>query len=246
METRQHCLPHPPDIVAGVKRRRTGGLAPPNGRSSSSLKHLERSLKPSDHLARVLSKRPELAALIALELPTLSKLLHPADDTDSDATSEDAEEGGRRVAALTRRSRRRVQQALATAMERDFCRRELLEVITVGPKVERYYKLSVGKFIKWADRHKKALTSDAQVDQALTQYMTDMFLEGLQSSEGDKLLAGLLHFAPEWGKNGHRTIPRAWRSLRGWRRRCPSRSRRPWPLEVWAALAWKLAQHGQW
>ena len=76
--------------------------------------------------------------------------------------------------------------------------------------------------------------------------MTELYLRGLQSSDGDKLLAGLLHFAPEWGKFGSRTIPRAWRALRGWRRRCPSRSRRPWPLEVWAAMAWKLAQAGQW
>ena len=246
MATRRQCLPHPPDIVPGVKRRRTAGLVPPDGASSSSQRRSEQSLKPNDHLERVLSRRPELAALIALELPTLSKLLHPADETDSDATSEDAEEGGRRVAALTRRSRRRIQQAPKAAMERDFNRRELLEVITVGPKVERYYKLALEKFIKWADGRKVALTSDAKVDQALTQYMTDMFLRGLQSSEGDKLLAGLLHYAPEWGKNGHRTIPRAWRSLRGWRRRCPSRSRRPWPLEVWAAIAWKLAQRGQW
>ena len=203
-------------------------------------------LKVSDHVSKVLSKRPELAGLIALELPTLSRLLHPADETDSDATSEDAEEGGRRVAALNRRSRRRIQAALRTAMELYFNRRELLEVITVGPKVERYYKLALEKFVSWANSLSLRLVSDASVDEALTQYMTEMYLLGQQSSEGDKLLAGLLHFAPEWGKFGSRTIPRAWRSLRGWRRRCPSRSRRPWPLMVWAALAWKMAAAGHW
>ena len=210
------------------------------------MKRSEPTLRPNDHVSRVLCRRPELAALVALELPTLSRLLHPADETDSDATSEDEEVGGRRVAALNRRSRRRLQQALKTAVERDFNKRELLEVITVGPKVERYYRLALEKFIAWADQRKIHLTADARVDAALTQYMTQRFLEGQQSSEGDKLLAGLLHFAPEWGKMGHRTIPRAWRALRGWRRRCPSRSRRPWPLKVWAAVAWKLAQKRQW
>ena len=221
-------------------------LEPPPGVSAPSQKRCEPMLRPNNHVAQVLSKRPELAGLIALELPTLSRLLHPAEETDSDATSEDAEEGGRRVAALNRRSRRRVQAALQTAMERSFGRRELLEIISVGPKVERYYKLALEKFVTWADKSSKALTSDGKIDEALTQYMTEMFLTGLQSSEGDKLLAGLLHFAPEWGKFGHRTIPRAWRALRGWRRRCPSRSRRPWPLEVWAAMAWKMAQNGHW
>ena len=229
-----------------AKRRRAAKLEPPGDGISPSLKRCEPRLLANDHVAKVLSQRPELAGLIALELPTLSRLAHPAEETDSDATSEDAEEGGRRVAALNRRSRRRVQAALQTAMERSFGRRELLEIITVGPKVERYYKLALEKFVAWADKDARALSSDAKIDEALTKYMTEMFLTGLQSSEGDKLLAGLLHFAPEWGKFGHRTIPRAWRALRGWRRRCPSRSRRPWPLEVWAALAWKLAQKGHW
>ena len=222
------------------------GLEPPDGECCASLRRSEARLKPNDHVSRVLSRRPELAAMVALELPTVGSLLHPADETDSDATSEDAEEGGRRVAALNRRSRRRSQQALKTAAERDIGNRELLEVITVGPKVERYYRLALEKFVAWADRHKTPLTSDARVDAALTQYMTQLFLEGQQSSEGDKLLAGLLHFAPEWGNFGHRHIPRAWRALRGWRRRCPSRSRRPLQLKVWAMVAWKFAQRQQW
>jgi integrase len=181
-----------------------------------------------------------------LELPTISRLLHPADESDSDGTSEDAEVVGRRVASLNRRSRRRIQQALKTAMTSDCSRRELLEIITVSPKAEAYYRASLTKFVKWSDNLGIRLVTDSDVDSALAKCMTEMYLLGQQSSEGDKLLAGLLHFAPEWGKYGDRSIPRAWRCLKGWRRRCPSRSRRPWPLMVWAMLAWRMAAVGRW
>ena len=79
----------------------------------------------------------------------------------------------------------------------DLSRRELREVIAVTPKVERYYKLSLSKVVLWADEQRIALTSDSLVDNAFTQYMTELYLCGHQSLEGDKLLAGLLHFAPE-------------------------------------------------
>ena len=95
------------------------------------------------------------------------------------------------------------------------------------------------------EQHAK-LTTDASVDESLTRLMTELYMLGHQSSEGDQLLAALLHFAPEWGKFGSCSIPRAWRALRGWRRRCPSRSRRPYLLEVWATLAWKMAAIDQW
>ena len=49
---------------------------------------------------------------------------------------------------------------------------------------------------------------------------------------------------PEFSKTGRRTTPRAWRCLGGWRRLCPSRSRRPYPLPVRAAMANELTR--QW
>ena len=117
MASRRPRLEVPPNTVASGKRRRVAGLAPPGTEATASLRRREAVLKPNDHVRKVLRARPELAALVALELPTSSRLLHPADETDSDATSEDAEEVGQRVTALNRRSRRRIQQALMTAME---------------------------------------------------------------------------------------------------------------------------------
>ena len=42
---------------------------------------------------------------------------------------------------------------------------------------------------------------------------------------------------PGFAKYGVRRTPRSWRAVRAWRRLTPSRSRRPWPLFVWAAIA---------
>ena len=41
-----------------------------------------------------------------------------------------------------------------------------------------------------------------------------------------------------------RTTPRAWRCLRGWRRLCPSQSRRPYRLPVWGAMANEVTRQG--
>ena len=129
-------LGRPPQTTL-QKSRRTSQLAGPNSGQLRCQRRRESVLRPNDHLPNVLAENPELVWRIAPELPPALRLLHPADDTDSDATSKDAEEAGRRTAALTHRSRRRIQQALKTAMEMDLSRRELFEVIAVTPKVER-------------------------------------------------------------------------------------------------------------
>ena len=80
---------------------------------------------------------------------------------------------------------------------------------------------------------------DSEVDGALVDFMNDRFFAGLQAHVGERLLAALLSEVPEFW-----TTPRAWRCLRGWRRLCPSRSRRPYPLSVWAAMANELTRQG--
>eukprot|EP00974_Lingulodinium_polyedra_P098559 9552518-Lingulodinium_polyedra.AAC.1 len=50
----------------------------------------------------------------------------------------------------------------------------------------------------------------------------------------------MLHVVPELGKRGSSALPRAWRALKGWRRRCPGFSRRPVPFAVWAAVCHSL------
>ena len=208
-------LPPPGPQPPPQKKRRVAGLLPPDSSPTASQSRRETRLAPNHHLEKVLAEQPRLAQLLSLELPTISRLLHPADESDSDGTSEDAEVVGRRVAALNRRSRRRIQQALKTAMTADCSRRELLEIITVSPQAERYYKLALEKFVRWSENLKLALTSDSAVDAALSKYMTELYLLGQQSSEGDKLLAGLLYLRRSGGNVETAPSPRIGVASRG-------------------------------
>ncbi len=57
------------------------------------------------------------------------------------------------------------------------------------------------------------------------------FTEAIYGSKAEKLGAVFLNFHPQFVKNGNRRVPRFWRTLRGYHRRAPARSRRPrtWP-----------------
>ena len=59
-------------------------------------------------------------------------------------------------------------------------------------------------------------------------------------------MAALTYFLPRFSKVGEAKLPRAWRALKGWRRRAPSRSRVAYPFQVWAAIIWMLCLGGHW
>ena len=74
--------------------------------------------------------------------------------------------------------------------------------------------------------------------------MNACFWQGHQAHRGEKLLASFMHSNPSFGRLGSRKLPRSWRALKGWRRLCPSHSRRPWPLAVWCVIACELRRMG--
>ena len=88
------------------------------------------------------------------------------------------------------------------------------------------------------------LKIDPAIDAELVSYMQKLYEEGHQPSRGECLLAGVLFLWPAFGKLGTRTLPRAWKALRGWRRRCPARSRCPHSLPIWAGIAVQLWREG--
>ena len=74
-------------------------------------------------------------------------------------------------------------------------------------------------------------TSDYALDEKLVRYLHLRFGKGFHVSRAEKLGAAFPNFHPQFVKNGNRRVPRFWRTLRGYRRRAPARSRRPrtWP-----------------
>ena len=61
---------------------------------------------------------------------------------------------------------------------------------------------------------------------------------------GKKLLAGLTHLVPEFGRRGSRFTPRARWALKRWRRQTPGHSRRAHPEQTQKAVAKTLATQG--
>ena len=124
--------------------------------------------------------------------------------------------------------------------------RGFLEASAVTKATRVLYKKEIEGFIQWCDARKGKPAGDGVVGDALVAFMNERYANGDQASRGEKLLAALCHMAPEWGRLGTRKIPRSWIALRGWRKRCPSRSRRPFPIGVWFALAWKMILDEEW
>ena len=61
-----------------------------------------------------------------------------------------------------------------------------------------------------------------------------LYLEGNDAIVGDKLDAAWIYHYPEFGKRGHRLLPRVTRALKGWHRHCPAQGRTPVP---WIGIA---------
>ena len=82
------------------------------------------------------------------------------------------------------------------------------------------------------------------VDSMLVSLFNEKYLEGEGSHYGDYVMAALMDRKPMFGKHGDKRLPRAWRSLKGWRKLCPSRSRLAYPLAVWCAVSWRMVCNG--
>jgi hypothetical protein len=168
----------------------------------------------------------------------------PVDEDLSGSTSSESEDAkhGVRERLLLRRAKHRCLTSMLGESDGGI---SLLEKWAVSTKVSTNYQQEVSQFLSFADARHYPLTSDHQIDRALVVYFNHLFFRGEQPDKGEKMLAGLLHRLPEFGKCGSHRIPRSWRALKGWRKICPSRSRRPWPLGVWCLLAHQMVQKGR-
>ena len=116
--------------------------------------------------------------------------------------------------------------------------------VTQGTR-ERYRAV----LLMWLDHRTKlgeVAEDDVAIDDSLCRFMTRLWLQGEQSNMGDYLLATRLFFRPEFSMWGLRKVPRAWRSLKGWRRCTPPRSRRALAWQIWRGLVWEFCRLCEW
>ncbi|CAK0856443.1 unnamed protein product [Prorocentrum cordatum] len=197
---------------------------------------------PRDGVRQRLTLAPPASGAAA---PDLEANCSPTGDGEgSDATTVANEAEAARTRQLRQTARhhaRAVAQAKAPPTLAGFT---LLERSAVRLGTEARYQVELKAFIDAAKE--RQLVVDSEVDDVLVHYMNGLYESGHHSNKGDVLLSALLHFQPQHGKLGRSRFLRAWRCLKGWRRRCGRRSRNPVVRMVWSAVVWGLCCRGCW
>ena len=88
------------------------------------------------------------------------------------------------------------------------------------------------QFLSSANEEKLALVADDEVDEAIVLYLNKNNSQERLVTDGEVLLVELQLSQPQYGKLGHK-LAQAQRALRSWRKRAPTRSRRPSPTMTW-------------
>ena len=79
------------------------------------------------------------------------------------------------------------------------------------------------KLLEFCNLHDRRLVEDSEVDEEIARYFNDLSGKGKPAHEGEVCMAALMHVVARFSKMGEARLPRAWRALKGWRRRAPSR-----------------------
>ena len=168
--------------------------------------------------------------------------LSDATSSGSSTSADERDAGrGRREITQTKRSRFRLRKHLGEWRESAGAGRTFLAAQAVTKKTRRGYARALAQWESFVRKRGLPRRSAAEIDDALAGYFDECYFLGQQPSVGERVLAGIMDDMPRFGRFGDLKIPLSWRSLRGWRRLTPPRSRKPLPWPVWAAIAWRLA-----
>ena len=119
-----------------------------------------------------------------------------------------------------------------------------LELRSISGTTRNKYRVATQNFLQWSGKMKVPLATESELDAGLAQWMNMMYDEGHRAWQGERVVAGLLFFLPEYGKAGNKSIPRSLRCLKGWRKLTPSFSRKPLTWPVWCAMAVEMTRLG--
>ena len=114
----------------------------------------------------------------------------------------------------------------------------LTEQHSIKKSTMEMYERMMESFKRTAKINPAACTPQ-QLDKALVKHFDQLYLEGEAPHAGERLWAAVRFLMPAYSSQGRIPLPRAWRSLRGWRRLVPQKNRRPLP---WIAIAF-IARH---
>ena len=183
----------------------------------------------------------------ALEMAKRDEQLGSSDDESSEPEKEQPSAGSRQ--SLRARARLRAHlEVLLTSRDVATVRKtmSLLEQASVKPGTRESYKKAMKEFLEFCNRQTPPANVDdpATADVALCAFANDLYARGHHKSSFERALAGVLFHLPEFGRGGNIGLPRTYRALKGYRLKCPGRSRKPHPLSFWQAFAVDLAERG--
>ena len=167
-----------------------------------------------------------------------------AEDEESSDCPEANGQDGRKTKRLVQETKRKKRHR-GDGINADPDVLSLLERNAVQPGTDLIYKSHVLAFLNHAEKNKYPLLSEAEVDARLVQKLNRDFLRGYEVSKGTQLMAGWMHYYPEYGRAGSKRTPRSWRAIKGWKRLAPPRSRWPRGFPAVAAMAVELCRRGR-
>ena len=148
----------------------------------------------------------------------------------------------REKALKQRRARERRAKAMIS-QRRQIRGLSLLEERSVQDSTMKSYVELLNRFWGFAAAFRWEVKSSEGLDKALSAYADECYLEGENVEYGLKLKAALEAVHLEYQQEGRLWMPRFQRSLKGWRRLAPGRSRLPCPEEfMWCVAGYMIAR----
>lgn len=123
-----------------------------------------------------------------------------------------------------------------------FPNQTLLEQEAISNEVANDYMIRMQAFRVFVKQECLSVKGEANLDNALTYYLNYLFEEGHDLGDGTKTLAAVLDSNPGCGQRTR--LPRSRRSLQGWNRLDPQKTRPPLPWGLVALIALELAKEG--
>lgn len=181
------------------------------------------------------------------EIAKLAKTRKVIEDNETESASTSSEWEVERKGGKKRILERKARRCLQTRVDLQMANssQTLLELAAVGPRARESYEKRWLEIKDFMDQNGCDMKNQEQTDALLVTFFNQKYLEGEGSHFGDYTMATLMDHLPSYSRYGHMKLPRAWRSLRGWRKLVPARSRLAYPLAVWLAMSWRMVVRGQ-
>jgi len=181
------------------------------------------------------------------EIAKLAKTRKVIEDNETESASTSSEWEVERKGGKKRILERKARRCLQTRVDLQMANssQTLLELAAVGPRARESYEKRWLEIKDFMDQNGCDMKNQEQTDALLVTFFNQKYLEGEGSHYGDYTMATLMDHLPSYSRYGHMKLPRAWRSLRGWRKLVPARSRLAYPLAVWLAMSWRMVVRGQ-